>query len=101
MNPILTLSLAPLRLPVKMEEVSAAAPAAFRKSLRPVDACAMPLVVSGFGAGDGARARGRVRGQFPENPRNDHVQIQSRPHSQAAYRKAAIAGQPSRARSTH
>src|SRR5450759_6021680 len=48
MNPILTLSLAPLRLPVKMEEVRAAAPAALRKSLRPVDACAIPLVVSGF-----------------------------------------------------
>src|SRR5450759_6014828 len=48
MNAILTLSLAPLRLPVKMEEVRAAAPAALRKSLRPVDACGMPLVVSGF-----------------------------------------------------
>src|ERR1035437_11100553 len=48
MNPILTLSLAPLRLPVKMEEVRAAAPAALRKSLRPVDACAMLIVVSGF-----------------------------------------------------
>src|ERR1017187_6477003 len=48
MNPILTLSLAPARLPVKMQEVRAAAPDALRKSLRPVDACAMPLVVSGF-----------------------------------------------------
>src|ERR1035441_4668394 len=44
MKAILTLSLAPVRLPEKR----AAAPAAFRKSRRPVDACAMPLVVSGF-----------------------------------------------------
>src|SRR5450759_5402453 len=50
MNPILTLSLAPLRLPVKMEEVRAAVPAALRNSLRPVNACAMHLVVSGFKA---------------------------------------------------
>src|ERR1035437_10215694 len=72
MNPILTLSLAPLRLPVKMEEVSAAAPAAFRKSLRPVDACAMPLVVSGFSDWVMARGRGppfvdRFRKAHPES----------------------------------
>src|ERR1039457_6429786 len=62
MNPILTLSLAPLRLPVKMEEVRAAAPAAFRKSLRPVNACAMSLVVSGFA--DPEMRRGRHRTPF-------------------------------------
>src|ERR1035441_263353 len=44
MKAMLTLSLAPVRLPEKR----AAAPAALRKPLRPVDACAMPLVVSGF-----------------------------------------------------
>src|ERR1039457_3275390 len=48
MNAMLTLSLAPLRLPVKIAEVKAAAPAALRKSLRPEEGCAMPLVVTGF-----------------------------------------------------
>src|ERR1035437_7096008 len=51
MKAMLTLSLAPVRLPEKR----AAAPAALRKSLRPVDACAMPLVVSVFRS---RRARG-------------------------------------------
>ena len=60
-NPILTLSLAPLRLPVKMEEVRAAAPAAFRKSLRPVNGCAIPLVVSGFAAAETRRGQGKTR----------------------------------------
>src|ERR1017187_3738636 len=65
MKAILTWSLAPARLPEKR----AAAPAAFRKSRRPVDACAMPLVVSGFPGSKMRCAGGRAGvNRSPKDP---------------------------------